>query len=149
MTKKCWNFLNVKCQIVAAIENFVTFTKLLLTNLQTPYSKLFPLVILFVTLGILTPLLNIKYNFFGNTFFPSSIIEWDKLDPAIEISTSFNCFKESILKFIRATPNGIFQCPNPKGIKYFTRLWVKFSHLGDKKFRHSFQAPLINFALLA
>ena len=27
--------------------------------------------------------MNIKYNFFKNTFFPSTIIEWNKLDPAI------------------------------------------------------------------
>ena len=35
------------------IGNFVIFTKLYSTILQTIYSKLFPLVILFITLGIL------------------------------------------------------------------------------------------------
>ena len=43
------------------------------------------------------PLMNIKHNFFKNTFFPSTIIEWNKLDPAIRNSASFNSFKESIL----------------------------------------------------
>ena len=56
------------------------------------------------------PLMNIKHNFFKNTLFPSTITEWNKLDPAIQNSTSFNSFKESILKFIRPASNSIFQC---------------------------------------
>ena len=82
--------------------------------------------------------MNIKHNFFKNNFFPSTIIEWNKRDPATGNSTSFNSFKESILKFIRPAPNTIFQCHNPKGIKYLTRLRVNFSHLRDRKFKHSF-----------
>ena len=82
--------------------------------------------------------MNIKHNFFKNTFFPSTIIEWDKRDPAIGNSTSFNSFKESILKLIRPAPNTIFQCHNPNGIKYLTRLRVNFSHLRDRRFKHSF-----------
>ena len=46
------------------------------------------------------PLMNIKHNFFKNTFFPSTIIDCSKLDPATRSSTSFNSFKESILKDI-------------------------------------------------
>ena len=83
--------------------------------------------------------MNIKHNFFKNTFFPSTIIEWNKLDPATRNSTSFNSFKESILRFIRLAPSSIFQCQNPKGIKYLKRLRVTFSHLRDHKFKHSFQ----------
>ena len=29
------------------------------------------------------PLIETKYNFFKNTFFPSAIIEWNKLHPTI------------------------------------------------------------------
>ena len=83
--------------------------------------------------------MNIKHNFFKNTFFPSIIIEWNKLDTAIRNSTSFNSFKESILKFIRPAPNSIFQCHNPKRMKYLTGLRVYFSHLWDYEFKHSFQ----------
>ena len=53
-------------------------------------------------------------------------------------SISFNSFKESILKFI-SLGHSIFQCHNPKGIKYLTRLRVSFSHLRDHKFKKSFQ----------
>ena len=66
-----------------------------------------------------------------------------------QFSTSFNSFKESILKFIRPAANSIFQCNSPKGIEYLTRLRVSFSHLTrlrvsfshlcDRKFKHSFQ----------
>ena len=83
--------------------------------------------------------MNIKHNFFKTTFFPSTIIQWNKLDPAIRNSTSFNSFKESILKFIRPAPNSIFQCHNPMGIKYPIRLRVDFIHLRNHKFKHSFQ----------
>ena len=83
--------------------------------------------------------MNVKHNVFKNTFFPSTIIEWNKLDPEIHNSTSFDSFQESILKFIRPAPNSIFQCHNPKGIKYLTRLRVNISHLPHHKFKHSFQ----------
>ena len=85
------------------------------------------------------PLMNVKHNFFKNTFFPSTIIEWNKLDPEIRNSASFHSFKERILKFIRPAPNSIFQCHNPKGIKYLTRLRVNLSNLRDHKFKQSLQ----------
>ena len=62
--------------------------------------------------------MNVRHNLFKSTFFTSIIIEWNKLDPEIHNSTNFDFFKENILKFIRHAPNSIFQCHNPKGIKY-------------------------------
>ena len=87
-------------------------------------------------------MMNVKHNFFKNTFFPSTIFEWNKLDPEIHNSTSVDSFKESILKFISRAPNSIFQCHDPKGIKYLTRLRVNFSHLRDHKFKNSFQGTI-------
>ena len=75
------------------------------------------------------PSLSFKHNFFKNTFFPSTILEWNKLDPSLRNSTSYNVFKNSILKFIRSSPNKIFQCHNPKGIKLVARLRLGLSHL--------------------
>ena len=89
--------------------------------------------------------MNIKHNFFKNTFFPSTIIELDKLDPAVWNSTSFNFFRKSILKFIRPATNSIFQCHNPKGMKYLTRPPVNFSYLRDDKFKRSFQNTINPF----
>ena len=91
------------------------------------------------------PSLSFKHNFFKNTFFPSTILEWNKLDPSLRNSASYNVFKNSILKFIRPSPNKIFQCHNPKGIKLVTRLRLGLSHLREHKFKHSFQDTLNPF----
>ena len=55
-------------------------------------------------------LLSIKANhsFFKNTFFPSTIIEWNKLDSNIRCSPSYKLFRKRILEFIRPQPNSIF-----------------------------------------
>ena len=68
------------------------------------------------------PLLKTRHTFFKNSFFPSTIIEWNKLDHNIRNSSSFNIFRKSILKFIRPSANSLFNCHNPKEIKFITRL---------------------------
>ena len=88
------------------------------------------------------PSLSFKHNFFKNTFFPSAILEWSKLDPSLQNSASYNVFKKSILKFIRPSSNKIFQCHNSKGIKSVTILRLGLSHLQEHKFKHSFQVTL-------
>ena len=65
-----------------------------------------------------------------------------KLDLFLRNSTSYNVFKNSILKFIRPSPNKIFQCHNPKGIKLVTRLRLGLSHLREHKFKDSFKDTL-------
>ena len=61
-------------------------------------------------------------------------------------SRSFNIFRKSILKFIRPSANGFFNCHNqPKGIKFITRLRLALSHLWEYKFKHSFQDSLNPF----
>ena len=47
-----------------------------------------------------------------------------------------------MLKFIRPSPNSIFNCHNTKGVKLLTRLRLGLSHLRDHKFKHSFQDSL-------
>ena len=84
-------------------------------------------------------LTKIKHNFFKNTFFPSAIIEWKKLDPTIRNAERFGIFKSNILKFIRPTPRSFFNCYNHKGIKLMTRLRLGLSHLREHKFNHNFQ----------
>ena len=70
-----------------------------------------------------------KHNFFKNYFFPSTVIEWSKLDPNLRSTASLNVFKKKyLLKFIRPSPNSIFNCCNCKGIKYLTRLRLGLSH---------------------
>ena len=88
------------------------------------------------------PRIKIKHNFFKNNFFPSAIIEWNKLDPAIRNAESLGIFKSNILKFFRPTPRSFFNCYNHKGIRLMTRLRLGLSHLREHKFNHNFQSSL-------
>ena len=76
-----------------------------------------------------------------NSFFRSTIIEWNKCDQNIRNSSSFNIFRKSILKFIRPS-DSLFNCHNPKGIKLLTKLRLGLGHLREHKFKHSFQDSL-------
>ena len=60
----------------------------------------------------------------------------------IRNSCSPNIFRKSILKFIRPPVNGLSNCPNPKGIKFITRLQLGLCHLRKGKFKRSFQDSL-------
>ena len=50
-------------------------------------------------------------------FFPSTVIEWNKLDNNIQNSESVSAFEKQILKFIRTSLNSTFNVHNPHGIK--------------------------------
>ena len=90
------------------------------------------------------PFLSVKHRFFQNSFFPSPIFEWNKLDPAIRNSESLSIFRKNILHFIRPAPNSIYNCHNPKGVKLITRLRLGLSHLREQhNFQHSIN-PLCN-----
>ena len=91
------------------------------------------------------PLYIFKHSFFKNSFFPSTVIEWNNLDPNIRNSSSSSIFKRNLLKFIRPSANSIYKCHNPKGIKFITRLRLGLSHLREHKFKHSFQDTLNPF----
>ena len=73
-----------------------------------------------------------------NTFFSSTITEWNKLDLSIRKSISLNIFKSRLLRFVRPLENCVFTCHNPIGIKYLTRIRLGFSHLRYHKFKHCF-----------
>ena len=86
--------------------------------------------------------INVKHDFFKNTFFPSAIIEWNKLAWKIKNSENIETFKKRILSFTRPSLNSTFNCHNPKGIKILSRLRLGLSHLREHKFKHSFQDSL-------
>ena len=85
------------------------------------------------------PYFNIRHNFFKNSFFPSAVIEWNKLDSRLRKVKSFTDFKKNILSFIRPKANSVFNCNSSKGLKFVTRLRLGLSHLREHKFKHSFQ----------
>ena len=84
------------------------------------------------------PLFNVKHDYFKNSFFPSIVIEWNKLDSNVTNSGSLLLFKKRIVAFIRPFANSTFQCHNPKGLKLITRLRLGLCHLRFHKFKHSF-----------
>ena len=55
---------------------------------------------------------------------------------------SLSAFKKNLLKFIRPSPNRVFNCHDCKGIKYLTRLQHVPSQMREHKFKHSFQDTL-------
>ena len=86
-----------------------------------------------------------KYNFSKNSFFPSSVIEWNKLDPILRSTASLSVFKNNLLKFIRPSRNTVFNCHNCKEIKNLARLRLGLSHLRGHKFKHSLEDTLNPF----
>ena len=84
------------------------------------------------------PRIKSKHNFFRNSFNPSAIIEWNRLDQDIRNAESYVLFRKHLLSFIRPEANNIFNVHNAKGINLLTRLRVDFSHLKEHKFRHNF-----------
>ena len=68
------------------------------------------------------PLFNVKHEYFRNSFFPFTVIEWNKLDNNIRNLESVSAFKKQILKFIIPSPSSAFSVHNPHGIKLVTRL---------------------------
>ena len=88
------------------------------------------------------PAIKVKHNYFKNSFFPSAISEWNKLDLNIRNSASLNAFKKKLLNFLRPCSNSIFDIHSPLGIKLLTRLRQGLSPLHEHKFRHRFQDTL-------
>ena len=86
------------------------------------------------------PLFHFKHGHFQNSFFPSAVIEWNKVDNNIQNSEWDSAAKKQILKFIQPSRNNMFNEYNLHGIKLPTRLRVGLSHLrAEHKFRHNFQ----------
>ena len=85
------------------------------------------------------PWMKFRHTFFKNSYIPSTIIEWNKLDQDIRNTESYALFRKHLLSLIRPVANNIFNVHNSKGMNFFTRLRVGFSYLKEYKFRHNFQ----------
>ena len=89
-----------------------------------------------------------KSEYFKNSFIPNVINEWNNLfhslmtsgsnlDPDIQSSTSYDLFRNTLLKFIRPVQRKAFYINCSVGVKLLTRLRLGFSHL--REFRHGFR----------
>ena len=85
------------------------------------------------------PLMKVNHNFFKNKYFPSTIIEWNKLDANFRDSLSHSIFKKRILEFIRPSPDSIFNSCSSVGLNYLTILRFGLNHLDEHIFRPNFR----------
>ena len=81
-------------------------------------------------------------EYFVNSFFPYIIKEWNNLNPEFCKSVSYEVFKNSLLKFIRPSPNSLFNVSGSLGIKLLTRLSLGLSHLREHKFNQNIQVTI-------
>ena len=86
-----------------------------------------------------------RTDIFKYSFFPYTIVEWNKLDANLKNAKFYMCFGTSLLKIVRPVQNSVFKIFNPLGIKFLTRLRLILSHLNDYKFEHNFQNCLIHY----
>ena len=76
-----------------------------------------------------------RTEYFANSFFPYTIKESSEVPKSV----SYEIFKNSLLKFIRPSPNCLLNFSDNLAIKLLTRLRLGLSHLREHKFNHSFQ----------
>ena len=84
------------------------------------------------------PTFHCRTDCFKNSFFPSTLSDWFKLDVPIRNSEQVAIFK-SRLSFILPVPSNVYNIFYPIGLKFLTRLHLGFSHLNQYRFRHNFQ----------
>ena len=80
-----------------------------------------------------------KSEYFKNSFIPNVIYEWNKLDPHIRSSASYNLSRDTLLKFISPAQRKTFDVNDSVAVKLLTRLRLGFSHLHEHTFRHDFR----------
>ena len=84
-------------------------------------------------------LVTCKSEYFKNSFIPNVIYEWNKLDPDIRSSASYNLFRNTLLKLIRPAQRKTFNINDLVGVKLLTRSRLGFSHLREHNFRQGFR----------
>ena len=73
-------------------------------------------------------------NCFKNSFFPSTLNDWYKLDETIGNSESISIFKSKLLSFICPLESNVFDIFDSIAMKFYTRLRLSFRHLIEYRF---------------
>lgn len=66
--------------------------------------------------------------YFEKSFFPSTVIDYNKKASDIWDSSSFNIFKNKLLRLLQPAANSMFKCHNSKGIQFLTKLRLGLIH---------------------
>ena len=109
-------------------KTLLFFSKYLKVNLRSISSEYF----LALAKRIIKELFSCKQNFFRNSLFPSTVIEWNNLDLKIRISETFLSLKKIILKW----NNLDFEIRNSETFSAFKKSIFKWNNL-DLKIRYS------------
>ena len=112
-------------------------------NSNSPWKTIFNVILVTVSINNTRNTNNIsqfkvKHNFFRNSFFPSVVIKWNKLDLNIPNSESLNIYKNRLSKFTHPSGSSVFNCQNRKGVKLLTRSRLGLSHLRQHNFKYGF-----------
>ena len=81
-------------------------------------------------------------------FFPSTIIEENKLDSNIHSSPSHKTFRDRMIEFVRLHPSSIFNAPDFLVLSYLSRLQNGLSHLRECKSCQNFWNSLNQFVIV-
>ena len=80
-----------------------------------------------------------RTDIFKNSFFPYTIIEWNKLDIDIRKSKSYATFRNTLLKLGRPIQRAIYSISNPVAVGLKLLTCHGLSHLNEHRFNHNFQ----------
>ena len=80
-----------------------------------------------------------RTDVFKYSYFPATIMEWNKLDVTLRKSESLPYFRNALLKIGRPTGKPVYNFHNPICLKLPTRLRLGLSHLNEHKFKYNFQ----------
>ena len=83
-----------------------------------------------------------RTEYFKKLYIPFVIGEWNKLNPEVRKSASYNIFRKLLLNFIQPSASKVYNIKDTIGIELITRLRLGFSHLREHKFKHNFQDML-------
>ena len=84
------------------------------------------------------PTYQCRTDTFKHSFFPWTVVEWNKIHPDIR-NASITVFKKHLLKEIRPDPHPVYNICKPIGLKLLTRLRLGLSHLNEHRFNHNFE----------
>ena len=79
-----------------------------------------------------------RTNRFTNSYFYNTLFEWNLLEEEIKNSESLFQFKGILLKLIRPQKKSTYDICDIEGVRYLTKLRLKFSTLNEHRFRHNF-----------
>ena len=119
-------------------ENFVLSINYCQLNALSTFSILYHLVKGFMIHARNRDLFSCRTDCLKYSFFPNFLSEWSQLAPEIQNSESIVISKSKLLYFIRPSNRSIFNVNDPEGVIYLTRLRLRFIHLNEHKFGHSF-----------